>query len=81
MPLTGIPQTEEKIQSINTRDFQFKMVEQKDMRSSPPARAPKSQLAIEQPWTGGHWNLPKKDNPHPKTKRCSRKMVGGTQSR
>ena len=32
-----------------------------------PARAPKSQLAIEQPLTGGHWNPPKKDIPCPKT--------------
>ena len=41
------------------------------MHSSPPARAPKSQLAVEQPPTGGCLNLPKKkkkDTPHPKTK-------------
>lgn len=38
-------------------DFWFKVAEQKDVHLSPPARAPKSQLAIEQPSTGGHWNL------------------------
>ena len=37
------------------------------MCSSYPARAPKSQLAIEQPSTGRHWNKPKKDTPHPRT--------------
>ena len=31
-------------------------------------RAPKLQLAIEQPSTGRHWNPPKKDTPHPRTK-------------
>ena len=30
------------------------------MHSSSPARAPKSQLAVEQPSTGGHWDLPKR---------------------
>ena len=39
------------------------------MHSSPPERAPKSQLAVEQPSTGGCWNLPKKDSPCPKTKK------------
>ena len=38
------------------------------MCSSPPVRAPKLQLAVEQPLTGGHWNPPKNDTPHPKTK-------------
>ena len=38
------------------------------MHSSPPVRAPKSQLAVEQPSTGGRWNLPKKDTPYPKAK-------------
>ena len=28
------------------------------MDLSPPAKAPKSQLAVEQPQTGGRWNLP-----------------------
>ena len=45
------------------------MVEQKDRRSYPPARAPKSQLVVEQPLTGGHWNPPKKDTLRPKTKK------------
>ena len=39
------------------------------MHSSPPMRAPKLQLAIEQPSTGGCWNPPKKDNLSPKTKK------------
>ena len=34
----------------------------------PPVRAPKPQLAVEQPLTGGQWNLPEKDTPHPKKK-------------
>ena len=38
------------------------------MDTPPPVRAPKSQLAIEQPSTEGCWNLPKKYTPHPKTK-------------
>ena len=45
------------------------MAEQKDMCSSPPGRASKSKLAVEQPSTEGHWNLPKKDTPCPKTKK------------
>jgi len=53
-------------------NFQFKMVEEKDVHSC-LARAPKSQLTIEQPLTGGHWNPSKKkkknDSPHPKTKK------------
>ena len=40
-----------------------------DVCSSPPARAPKSQLAVEQPSTEGHWNPPKKDTPGPKRKK------------
>ena len=32
---------------------------------SSPVRAPKSQLAVEQPLTGGCWNPPEKDTPHP----------------
>ena len=47
----------------------FKVVEPKDMCSSPPARAPESQLAVEQPSTGGCQNLPKKDTSRPKTKK------------
>jgi len=39
------------------------------MRSFPSAREPKSQLVVEQPSTGGCWNLPKKDIPCPKTKK------------
>ena len=45
----------------------FKLVEQ-DMHSSSPARAPKLQLAIEQPLTGGCWNPPKKRYPLSKDK-------------
>ena len=36
------------------------------MCSSSP-KAPKSQLAAEQPSTEGHWNPPKNDSPHPQT--------------
>ena len=43
------------------------MAEQKDKRSS-SERAPKSLLAVEPPSTGGHWNTPKKDTPHTRTK-------------
>ena len=39
------------------------------MSSSPPVRAPKLQLAVEQPLMGGCWNTPKKDSPCPKTKK------------
>ena len=44
------------------------MAEEKDVCSS-PARAPKLQLAVEQPSKGGHRNPPKKDSPCPKTKK------------
>ena len=36
--------------------FQFKIAESKDMCSSIPMRAPKSQLAVEHPSTGEYWN-------------------------
>ena len=39
------------------------------MCSSSPVRAPKLQLAVEQPSTGGHWNQPTKDTSCPKTKK------------
>ena len=42
------------------------------------AQAPKSQLAIGQPSTGGRWNPPKKDTPRPKTG-SHNEMVGGAQ--
>ena len=50
------------------------------MHSPPPARAPKSQLAVEQPSTGGLWNLPRKDTLHQKTKKkpqqdCRRRAI------
>ena len=32
-------------------------------------KTPKSQVTAEQPLTKKHWNLPKKDTLHPKTKR------------
>jgi len=47
-----------------------------DMCSSPPARAPKSQLAVEQTLTGGCWNLSKKDTLLPKTRRNCNDTVG-----
>ena len=51
------------------------------MHSFPPARAPKSQLAIEQPLTGGCWNLQEKKIPHIQSQRrsCS-ETVGWAQS-
>ena len=51
-----------------TEEFE-KMVEYKDTRSFPPARAPKWQLAVEQPSAGEYWNPSKKDSLHPKTKK------------
>ena len=39
------------------------------MSSFPISRAPKLQLAFEKPSTGGCWNPPKTDTPHPKTKK------------
>ena len=39
------------------------------MHLAPPARATKSQLVVEQPSIGGHWNLPKKDTLCPKIKK------------
>ena len=43
---------------------------EKDMHSSPSARASKLQLAVEQPLTGGCWNPPQKYIPCPKTKKA-----------
>ena len=48
------------------------------MCSSPPAKAPKSQLAIEKPLTGEFCNLPKEDSPHPKTKKPQQDDRRGT---
>ena len=46
------------------------------MCSSPPTKAPKSQLAVEQPLSGGCWNPPK--TPHIQRQRRSHsKMAGG----
>ena len=45
-----------------------KMVEQKDVRSSSPARNVKLQLTVEQPLTGECWIPPKKDIPHLRAK-------------
>lgn len=45
------------------------MAEQKDVHSSPTERAPKLQLALDQPSTGGHWDPPKEDTPCSKTKK------------
>ena len=39
------------------------------MHSFPSPRAPKSEPAAARPSTGGCWNPPKKDSPHPKTKK------------
>lgn len=56
----------------------MKMAEVKDMCSTPPVRAPKSQLTGEQPLTGIHLNSPQK-TPHMKDKRYHNDMVGGVQ--
>ena len=45
-----------------------KMVDYKDVLSSLTSRAPKLQLAVEKPSTGGCWNPPKKDTPPSKDK-------------
>ena len=47
----------------------FKMAEKKDAGSSPPAIAPKLQLAVEKTATEGCWNPPKKDTLCLKTKK------------
>ena len=47
----------------------FKMAEWKDAHIRPPVRAPKSQLAVEQPLIGECWNPPEKDIPCLKTKK------------
>ena len=57
-----------------------KMVEQKEMHSFSPVRAPKSQLAIENPLTGGLWNSPEKDTRVQRQRRSYNKTVGGEQS-
>jgi len=52
-------------------DFQFKMVEEKDMCSSPSVRAPKLQLAVERPLTedfGSHQKKKKEKCPLSKDK-------------
>ena len=54
----------------------FKMMDYKDMCSFLPVRAPKSQLAVEQPLTGGCWNPSKIGTPHPKTKEKPQKKRG-----
>ena len=46
------------------------------MCSSPPGRTPKSKLAVEQPSTGGPWNLPKKI-PHAQRQRSFSETVEG----
>ena len=56
--------------------FQLKMVEQKDVCSSPPVRAPKLQIAVKQPSTGGRWNPPNKDAPRPGTRSCRETAEG-----
>ena len=57
------------------------MAELKDVHSSPPMRAPKLQLAVEQPLTGGCWNPhTKKRYPMTKDKEEASEMVGGAQS-
>ena len=63
-------------------DFQFKMVEEKDMCSSPSVRAPKLQLAVERPLTEDIGSHQKKKRKMPfvqrQRKNCN-KMVGWAQ--
>ena len=53
------------------------MVEWKDVRSLPLARASKSQLTFGQSSTGRHWNSPKKIPHIQRQKRSHSEMVGG----
>ena len=56
---------------------------EEEVCSSSPVRTPKLQLAVEQPWTGGQWNPPKKKNKISHVQRQRRncnKIVGGVQS-
>ena len=55
------------------------MAESKDMHSSSPARAPKLQLAVEQPLTGECCKPPKRI-PHVQKQRSHSKMVVGVQT-
>ena len=56
------------------------MTKQKDVSSSPPARAPKLQLPVEIPSTGGCWNPPK-EIPYVQGQKSSRsKTEGGAKS-
>ena len=50
------------------------------MYSSPPARAPKLQLATEKHSTEGHWNPPKKIIHVQGQRRSCNKMVGEVQT-
>ena len=56
------------------------MVEQKDVHSSSSARAPKFQLAVEQPWTAGHWNPLRKGTQVQGQRRSHSEMAGREQS-
>ena len=52
-----------------------------DLLWSPPVRAPKSQLAVEQPLKGVLWNPPNKKVSHiQRQRRSDSEMVGGEQS-
>ena len=51
------------------------------MCSSPPEKAQKSQLAVEQPPAGGYWNLQKKKKiPYIKRQKRHCETVGGAHS-
>ena len=52
---------------IDDKETKPKIQEQKDVHSS-SLRAPKLQLAAEQPLTGESWITPKKDTPHQRAK-------------
>ena len=66
---------EQGVKKLIVRGFQFKMAE-KDMHSSPPARAPKLQLGVEQPPTGGTELTKKKATP--RTKKLQQNSRTGT---
>ena len=69
---TGDPHLHQRLSDTHrqvwVKSVDYKMVEQKDVHSSSPARTPKLQLAAEQPSTEECWSLPKKDTPCPRAK-------------
>ena len=56
------------------------MAKWKDTNSSAPERTTKSQLAVEQPSRGEHWNTPKKIPRIQRQRRSHNEMVGEMQT-